>query len=103
MRNFELKPTNKDTVKSFYGKATVEENDNIITLYSYCTKVAEIQRINGEPQIKMLVKASPTTTRHITSFLRQNGFADILQNVSGFRNIVKVLQANHQNFEIKEF
>lgn len=60
-----------DTRKSFYGKALVETNEGIKTLYSYETKVCEIR--DGIPKVTW-EGYSATTYRHIREFLRQNGF-----------------------------
>ena len=58
--------------KSFYGKATMHRNDNITTLTSYVTDVAEY---NHETK-KMKVNGwySNTTARHINAFLDHFGF-----------------------------
>jgi hypothetical protein len=65
----ELKPKFTSN-KSFYGKANVEVENGIITLYSYNTPVAEIR--NGKA--KVFGYYSRTTTRHTKDFLMQNGF-----------------------------
>lgn len=69
MTSYDLR-TNYDTRQSFYGKARVEEENGILTLYSYNTKVAYIE--NGKAFVLGLW--SGTTTRHIKEFLKQNGF-----------------------------
>lgn len=56
--------------KSFYGKAKVSMEDGKKVLYSYGTKVAEID--DGKARVFGLY--SNTTTRHIKEFLNQNGF-----------------------------
>lgn len=69
---FELTPR-YDARKSFYGKARVEVDDtnpNILNLYSYNTRVAEIRF--GKP--KVFGTYSQTTLRHIKEFLKQHGF-----------------------------
>jgi hypothetical protein len=63
-------PTRYDSRKSFYGKATVEVSDGKQVLYSFGTKVAEIE--NGKA--KVFGTYSPTTSRHIKEFLLQNSF-----------------------------
>jgi hypothetical protein len=70
MVTFELTPT--DSRKSFYNKCRVEQIDNISTLISYSTKVAEYNHITN----KMTVHGyySPTTARHINAFLKCYGF-----------------------------
>ena len=67
----ELK-TKYDTRKSFCGKAKVLNEGGRITLLSYGLDVAYIQ--DGEATING--SYSQTTTRHITEFLKQNGFMD---------------------------
>lgn len=100
----ELKPFEINGVKSFYGKAQVETNGNVVDLYSYNTKVATVVYDNNhQPHVTMLMKASATTTRHIMAFLQQAGFANMLANVSGFRNIVKTLKNHGQEFETKQY
>lgn len=99
----ELKPCFSTGIKSFYNKAQVEILNNQINLYSYHTKVATIvYDKNRNYHIVYLVKYSATTTRHITAFLKQYGYNKILKNVSGFRNIVKILHQNGEKFEIIE-
>ena len=69
MKKYEL--TNVyDSRKSFYGKAVVIEENNTLILFSYDTKVAEIQ--NGKASVYNT--QSQTTVRHIKEFLLQNGF-----------------------------
>lgn len=67
----ELKPIN-DSHKSFYGKAIVAINDNIITLYSYNIKICSI--VNKCQFIRYWNGYSATTNRHIAEFCLQNGF-----------------------------
>ena len=62
-----------DTRKSFYNKAVVEHTNNKATLYSYNTKVAEIE--NGKVKLFNAWDYSSTTLRHTKEFLKQNGFA----------------------------
>ena len=58
-----------DARQSFYNKARVEEySDGSMALYSYETRVAEINK-NGI--YKCLGKWSQTTTRHIREFEKQ--------------------------------
>lgn len=59
-----------DSAISFYGKATVSLNENILTLKSYNTVVAKI--IKNKPLVENTY--SQTTLRHIKEFLKQNGF-----------------------------
>lgn len=63
-------PVKHGSAKSFYGKANVEVANGKQILYSYGTKVAEIE--NGNARVYGLY--SNTTTRHIKEFLLQNGF-----------------------------
>jgi hypothetical protein len=62
--------TEHDSRKSFYGKARVEETNGKSVLYSYNTKVAQIE--NGKPIVYGTY--SQTTLRHIQEFLLQKGF-----------------------------
>ena len=66
---YDLSPK-KSNQQSFYGKARVEVDNGKQVLYSYNTKVAEIE--NGKAKVFGLY--SDTTTRHIKEFLFQNGF-----------------------------
>lgn len=66
---YDLSPQ-KDSRKSFYGKARVENENGKVVLYSYNTRVAEIE--GGKAKVFGLYSA--TTTRHIKDFLYQNGF-----------------------------
>lgn len=63
-------PARYDSRKSFYGKARVETMDGKKALYSYNTKVAEIE----DGKAKVYGTYSQTTLRHIKEFLLQNGF-----------------------------
>jgi len=56
--------------KSFYGKAKVEKEKNKLVLYSYGTRVAEIE----DGKASVFGTYSATTLRHIREFLLQNGF-----------------------------
>ena len=62
--------TEHDSRKSFYGKALIETDEDVIILRSYSTSVAEIR--NGIPRV--FGSYSLTTMRHIKEFLKQNGF-----------------------------
>ena len=68
MNTFELAP---QTRKSFYGKATVKEENGLAVLTSYDTEVATYN-IATE---KLTVKGwySSTTARHINAFLTHYG------------------------------
>jgi len=62
---------NYDSRKSFYGKATViEEEDGRVTLRSYTTNVAYIE--NDKAYVRG--SYSVTTIRHIKEFLKQYNF-----------------------------
>jgi maleate cis-trans isomerase len=73
----ELSPKH-DARKSFYGKAWVEETDNLIKLVSYTTHVATIYKdpnnLIGGDKVTVFGTYSQTTLRHIKEFLSQNGF-----------------------------
>lgn len=60
-----------DSRQSFYNKALVVNARDRTILYSYMTKVAEI-----DPNGKAVVYGtySATTLRHIKEFLKQHGF-----------------------------
>ena len=60
-----------DGRKSFYGKAKVDYEGEKQVLYSYGTRVCEIE--NGK--VVILGFYSSTTLRHIKEFLKQNGFS----------------------------
>lgn len=101
MKTVTLNPSSDQTQKSFYGKAHVEESDHKAELISYRTNVATITYdANNHPHLERIVQSSDTTTRHIKAFLDQYGFGDILQGVSGFNNIVRVLRQNGQKFQV---
>lgn len=61
-----------DSRKSFYGKATVEHEGDSDVLYSYNTRVAEVN--NSTRTAKVHGTYSPTTLRHIKEFLKQHGY-----------------------------
>ena len=67
MKIYELKPSNTQNQKSFYGKALIIETDNgEKILQSYTTQVAKID-INGN-FVQLWDGRSNTTTRHIKAF-----------------------------------
>ena len=61
-----------DSAKSFYGKAMLEIENGTTTLYSYCTKVAEVD--TDLKVAKVFGTYSATTLRHIKEFLKQAGY-----------------------------
>ena len=61
-----------DGRNSFYGKARIEIEGNIITLISYSTEVALINTKKNIAFVKGMY--SQTTLRHIKEFLLQYGF-----------------------------
>lgn len=75
-----------DARKSFYGKAQVEEKEEIqddmlytiYELYSYGTLVARIteNEETNKATCEYLGKYSQTTTRHQKEFFKQNGLSD---------------------------
>ena len=71
METYEL-TARYDARKSFYGKAKIVENNNILTLFSYGTKVAEID--TAKNTAKIFNAQSQTTLRHIKEFFNQSGF-----------------------------
>jgi len=60
------------TQKSFYGKASIETENNISLLKSYDTIVAKYDHLNNKMEVFGLY--SNTTMRHINSFLNHFGF-----------------------------
>lgn len=76
---------NYDSRKSFYNKAIVECLNSIQTLYSYSTKVAEIE--NGKITLYSAWDCSQTTLRHVKEFLRQNNVC--INSVKDIRNLIK--------------
>lgn len=65
MTIYDLTPT--DNRKSFYGKAKVYADGNILTLYSYNTPVARLDGITKKVT-RLWDGWSATTGRHIKSF-----------------------------------
>jgi len=68
-KEIKLKPV--DSRKSFYGKAKVIDADGKEYLQSYDTIVAEYDKKTGK--VKVHGWYSPTTARHIDSFLERHG------------------------------
>lgn len=66
MTRYDLKPTEEQRVKNFYGKAYVEVEPNKETLYSYNTKI--ISRDSRGALTKYWDDWSATTGRHIKAF-----------------------------------
>lgn len=71
MNIYKMKPI-YDNAKSFYKKAIVETNNDIIKLISYNTIVATIDLNTNKATIKNTY--SQTTLRHIKEFLKQHKF-----------------------------
>ena len=72
MKEYELKPIH-DSARSFYGKATVTEYSNRLSiLTSYKTEVAAIK--DGHP-VRLWDGYSATTQRHINEYFTQNGIS----------------------------
>lgn len=59
----------KDGRKSFGGKANVNFDDGVFTLWSYNTEVAEYNPVTEE--LKVFGLHSATTLRHIKEFIYQ--------------------------------
>ena len=76
---------NYDSRKSFYNKAIVECLNSTQTLYSYNTKVAEIE--NGKITLYSAWDYSQTTLRHVKEFLRQNNVC--IDSITDIRNLIK--------------
>lgn len=81
---YSLNP-NYDSRKSFYNKAIVECFNSTQTLYSYNTKVAEIE--NGKITLYSAWDHSQTTLRHVKEFLRQNNVC--IDGITDIRNLIK--------------
>ena len=62
--------------KSFYGKAQVIEEDNIVKLKSYSTIVAEVKMLKEKTIYRYLGHYSMTTTSHQNEFFKQYGLND---------------------------
>lgn len=65
-----------DSRASFYGKAKVVEDKDILKLYSYDTLVATVEKTNNGFECHYLGKYSQTTTRHQKEFFRQVGLGE---------------------------
>lgn len=69
-----------DSRQSFYGKAmvkvTYDINTQILTLYSYGTEVAKIERTGNTITCEYYGKYSQTTTRHQKEFFKQEGLSN---------------------------
>lgn len=66
--------------KSYYGKATIRYEDNMVTLASYFIDIIEINKTTNE--FKVLCKPenlSNTTLRHLREFLKQNELGHIAE------------------------
>ena len=61
-----------DSRKSFYGKAQIAQDENDSILYSYNTKVAQIDK-NGKLTLFPAWNYSQTTRRHVNEFVKQFG------------------------------
>lgn len=64
-----------DTRKSFYGKAQVAQDENDSILYSYNTKVAQIDK-TGKLTLFPAWNYSLTTRRHVREFVKQFNVED---------------------------
>ena len=90
MRQYNLEPR-YDSRKSFYGKAVVKtEDEKVFTLYSYNTKVCEID--NDTVRLYNVANLfSSTTLRHIKEFLKQHDFkADSKAQIRNDYELVEV-------------
>ena len=65
-----------DSRASFYGKAKVVEDKDVLKLYSYDTLVATIEKTKNGFECHYLGKYSQTTTRHQKEFFRQVGLSE---------------------------
>ena len=76
MKTYELKPSQNQSQISFYGKATVIEENGCKTLYSYGTK---IMTIKGKTMFRHYNDWTQTTGKHIFAFsgLRKADFFNL--------------------------
>ena len=70
--NEQILETQRDSRKSFYGKAVLINEGNITKLRSYSTIVAEYDHTTNKVKINGWYSA--TTARHINEFLAHFGF-----------------------------
>lgn len=63
-----------DSAKSFYKKAYVQESEDLKSLKSYNTIVAQVEYKDGYKHLQVFGTHSSTTLRHIKEFLAQEGF-----------------------------
>lgn len=64
-----------DSRKSFYGKAQVAQDENDSILYSYNTKVAQVDK-TGKLTLFPAWNYSLTTRRHVREFVKQFNVED---------------------------
>ena len=64
-----------DSRKSFYGKATVAQDENDSILYSYNTKVAQVDK-TGKLTLFPSWNYSQTTRRHVREVVKQFNVED---------------------------
>lgn len=64
-----------DSRKSFYGKAQVAQDENDSILYSYNTKVAQVDK-TGKLTLFPVWNYSLTTRRHVREFVKQFNVED---------------------------
>lgn len=72
--------------KSFYNKAIVISKNNVLTLKSYNTIIATIDKTNNK--LSIFGYFSKTTALHLNSFLIQNGFKSLSKKeIENYKNI----------------
>lgn len=86
--NYTLKPM--DGRKSFGGKATVTINNGILTLLSYATEVASINKDDRTFIVNGFYSA--TTARHINAFLMNESATDKHLTESEIKSLAGVPQ-----------
>lgn len=65
---------------SYYGKAILKQEDNIVTLVSYFTDIIKINKTTDEFKVLCEPKdLSNTTLRHLREFLKQNRLGHIAE------------------------
>lgn len=92
--HFALNPV-YDSRKSFYGKANVEQVENMLDLYSYTTRVVRFDSKNYRAEFTGAWSA--TTTRHIREFLH------LLEDQYGCNDLFEKMDAIMKAHKIRSF
>ena len=91
---FNLKPR-YDSRQSFYGKAVVMVNDNVLELYSYETRVATFD--TDSRKVHLTGAYSMTTARHIREFLH------LLEDEYGCTGMFQAIENVSKSHKIRSF